>query len=438
MFLLILLAQDGDERALCSAYRSALDLAIRPVLIDATPRETMVIRSLALCCISTGIYGFDNEEAAVCALRTTREWLDDPAHAEAIDAIVFCTFLDRDREIYERLMPTFFPVIAGASAGGRTQSAAATQPAREVVSPRSPQLQRRRDEMETTTGETKSEPTQQAPRASPPVTRSYASVIDLSNEAAPPVPSPAALDCDSPNPSATQAARVALPTSPKEGKKSTRIHHGDASPLTDATSPMWPPMGVIHPLSSVSSLDLLPPPQPPSVTQLGLAQPAPTHGARVSYAAAVSRSTGAASTSAFLPQPPSAASAVPTPQLLHLQAPLFKKRKSIEPAPAAASEEKRLHSATGAVTRDRGGVAAPRSHPANTAPHAIQPHEPLRCPKQPHRGHSQRGGAAGTQQQRRQAIRSSVNTTEVRVKASSVRTEKSQRASEQQGARSRR
>ncbi|KAG0026649.1 O-acetyl-ADP-ribose deacetylase macrod1 [Podila clonocystis] len=34
------------------------------------------LKSVAFCCISTGIYGFDNEKAANVALKTVREWLD--------------------------------------------------------------------------------------------------------------------------------------------------------------------------------------------------------------------------------------------------------------------------------------------------------------------------------------------------------------------------
>ena len=61
--------------------------------------------------MSTGIFGFPNLDAAVCALQTVRQWLDeDETHRQAVDCIVFCVFLDKDKDIYERHMPLFFPL----------------------------------------------------------------------------------------------------------------------------------------------------------------------------------------------------------------------------------------------------------------------------------------------------------------------------------------
>ena len=81
-------------------YRSCLDLLLQHQC-----------RSIAFCCISTGIFGFPNLEAALCALSTVRQWLDeDERHRQAVDAILFCVFLDKDKDIYERHMPLFFPL----------------------------------------------------------------------------------------------------------------------------------------------------------------------------------------------------------------------------------------------------------------------------------------------------------------------------------------
>ncbi|KAG0331280.1 O-acetyl-ADP-ribose deacetylase macrod1 [Podila horticola] len=68
------------------------------------------LKSVAFCCISTGIYGFDNEKAAKVALKTVREWLDaNEDFGEKMDRIIFCLFMPKDIEIYLRLLPVYFP-----------------------------------------------------------------------------------------------------------------------------------------------------------------------------------------------------------------------------------------------------------------------------------------------------------------------------------------
>jgi Macro domain len=67
------------------------------------------LRSICFCCISTGIYGYPNVNAAKVALSTVRRWLETDNNADSLDSIVFCTFLDVDKSIYEQLMTAFFP-----------------------------------------------------------------------------------------------------------------------------------------------------------------------------------------------------------------------------------------------------------------------------------------------------------------------------------------
>ena len=52
------------------------------------------IRSIAFCCISTGIYAYPNEDAAKLAWETVVSWLKNN-HA-LIDRIIFCTYLPKD------------------------------------------------------------------------------------------------------------------------------------------------------------------------------------------------------------------------------------------------------------------------------------------------------------------------------------------------------
>ncbi|XP_076785972.1 ADP-ribose glycohydrolase MACROD2 isoform X10 [Arvicanthis niloticus] len=66
------------------------------------------LRSVAFPCISTGIYGFPNEPAAVIALGTIKEWL--AKNHQEVDRIIFCVFLEVDFKIYKKKMSEFFPV----------------------------------------------------------------------------------------------------------------------------------------------------------------------------------------------------------------------------------------------------------------------------------------------------------------------------------------
>ncbi|ATB28610.1 protein-ADP-ribose hydrolase [Melittangium boletus] len=76
------------EEALASCYRACLDVASR--LQD--------VRSVAMCAISTGVFGFPKGPAARVALRTVGAWLRE--HPGAIDQVIFNVFGDEDREAY--------------------------------------------------------------------------------------------------------------------------------------------------------------------------------------------------------------------------------------------------------------------------------------------------------------------------------------------------
>ncbi|XP_054285202.1 macro domain-containing protein RSc0334-like isoform X1 [Macrosteles quadrilineatus] len=66
------------------------------------------LRSVAFPCISTGIYGYPQENAAKIALTTVRNFLDK--NADSIDRVIFCLFLEEDIEIYKGCMPIAFPL----------------------------------------------------------------------------------------------------------------------------------------------------------------------------------------------------------------------------------------------------------------------------------------------------------------------------------------
>ena len=63
------------------------------------------IRTVAVCCISTGEFHFPNEEAAEIAVRAVTDFMG--THKGAIERVVFNVFKDSDREIYEKIFRLF-------------------------------------------------------------------------------------------------------------------------------------------------------------------------------------------------------------------------------------------------------------------------------------------------------------------------------------------
>ncbi|MBE6471908.1 MAG: protein-ADP-ribose hydrolase [Coriobacteriaceae bacterium] len=80
---------DEHRAQLAQCYRSCLDCAAENKL-----------HSIAFCCISTGVFGFPQEEAARIAVRTVRAWLD--AHEAADMNVVFNVFSPEDEALYRK------------------------------------------------------------------------------------------------------------------------------------------------------------------------------------------------------------------------------------------------------------------------------------------------------------------------------------------------
>ncbi len=78
------------EQELADCYTNTLDLCAENGL-----------RSVAFCCISTGVFHFPPERAAQIAAKTVRKWLVD--HDGALERVIFNVFRDQDRDIYEHL-----------------------------------------------------------------------------------------------------------------------------------------------------------------------------------------------------------------------------------------------------------------------------------------------------------------------------------------------
>lgn len=74
-----------------SSYLSCLDLALE-----------MGLRSVAFCCISTGVFNFPHDEAAEIAAGAVVNW--KLKHADVPLRVIFDTFLPRDTEIYRSIL----------------------------------------------------------------------------------------------------------------------------------------------------------------------------------------------------------------------------------------------------------------------------------------------------------------------------------------------
>lgn len=80
---------EKDCELLKSCYLSCLKLA-----------EENGVKSIAFCCISTGVFGFPKEEAAKIALSTVREY---KAETGSNIKVIFNVFADSDLRIYQSL-----------------------------------------------------------------------------------------------------------------------------------------------------------------------------------------------------------------------------------------------------------------------------------------------------------------------------------------------
>ena len=80
-----------DRRELAACYRSCLALAAEHGL-----------RSVAFCCISTGAFGFPQEEAARIAVDTVRAWLD--ASPKADMHVIFDVYTEQDEQTYRAIL----------------------------------------------------------------------------------------------------------------------------------------------------------------------------------------------------------------------------------------------------------------------------------------------------------------------------------------------
>ena len=76
------------EEKLADCYRNTLDMC-----------RDNDLRSVAFCCISTGVFCFPNDRAAEIAVKTVTEWMD--SNRDCVDRVIFNVFKDEDKVLYE-------------------------------------------------------------------------------------------------------------------------------------------------------------------------------------------------------------------------------------------------------------------------------------------------------------------------------------------------
>ena len=85
---------EESEPLLRSCYRTSLQLAVENGC-----------KSIALCGISTGIYGYPSMAAAHAALREVRSFLTRTAEGKQLDRVIFCSFNSQDVASYTKHLP---------------------------------------------------------------------------------------------------------------------------------------------------------------------------------------------------------------------------------------------------------------------------------------------------------------------------------------------
>ena len=81
----------AHEKLLADCYRNTLDMCMENGL-----------RSVAFCCISTGVFCFPNKRAAEIAVKTVTDWLK--GREDSMDRVIFNVFKDEDKVLYEQLL----------------------------------------------------------------------------------------------------------------------------------------------------------------------------------------------------------------------------------------------------------------------------------------------------------------------------------------------
>ena len=85
-----------QEQQLANCYQSILNVCA----------QKGDIRSVAFCCISTGVFGYPQLNAARVALDAVATWREENK-GSSIDTVIFNVYLDEDLQIYTRLFEAY-------------------------------------------------------------------------------------------------------------------------------------------------------------------------------------------------------------------------------------------------------------------------------------------------------------------------------------------
>ncbi|KAJ3898681.1 hypothetical protein F5879DRAFT_979733 [Lentinula edodes] len=94
---------DIKAQQLASCYQTSIDVAV-----------TNLLRHIAFPSVSTGIYGYPIEDATHIALNVVRKHFESEGESSAkLDRVIFVVWSDKDKMVYESLIPEYFPPSDG-------------------------------------------------------------------------------------------------------------------------------------------------------------------------------------------------------------------------------------------------------------------------------------------------------------------------------------
>ncbi|KRX25140.1 O-acetyl-ADP-ribose deacetylase MACROD2 [Trichinella nelsoni] len=106
---------DGNPETLKSCYKNCFDICSKKALksivmkIDVSYKLCVNLKIFkAFPCVGTGIYGFPNDKACEIAVTTALEWLKTTENMETMNRIIFCVFLDLDKNLYMEKLKEIF------------------------------------------------------------------------------------------------------------------------------------------------------------------------------------------------------------------------------------------------------------------------------------------------------------------------------------------
>lgn len=85
---------ESPETLLRSCYRRSLEVAVESNM-----------KSIAFAAISTGIYGYPSQLAAMAAADEVRKFLELPENKDKLERVIFCNFEIKDETAYRRVLP---------------------------------------------------------------------------------------------------------------------------------------------------------------------------------------------------------------------------------------------------------------------------------------------------------------------------------------------